>query len=219
MPKVLNRSKAKEQQFEHAVYVGRPSKWGNPYPISPSGYTRDESIARFRKYLWERPWLVEAAQKELAGRDLMCWCAPKACHGDVLAQAANGPKWKYAQFADHNYEVSSAGDTRFSPLFAHLHDGRTIEEAYQLDVKGWRGHPGMTWRLAKGKPPVTPCKPELLFAQYVALWRMWADENEVILAQLAMLAKGRTLTDRFGHGPITQAHALAYLLDERHPLG
>lgn len=53
------------------------------------------------------------------------------------------------------YEVSSYGDKRFSALNARLSDGRSIEEAYQLDVKGYRNL-GSDWRLGKGKPPMIP---------------------------------------------------------------
>lgn len=35
------------------------------------------------------PELVELAKKELKGKDLVCWCAPKLCHGDVLLEIAN----------------------------------------------------------------------------------------------------------------------------------
>jgi hypothetical protein len=47
-------------------------------------------------------------------------------------------KFSWARKAENNYEVSSRGDKRFSPLYARLKDGRTIEEAYQLDVKNYR---------------------------------------------------------------------------------
>lgn len=56
---------------------------------------------------------------------------------------------------EDSYEVSSNGDKRFSALVARLLDGRTIEEAYQLDVKGYR-RLGSDWRLGKGKPPMIP---------------------------------------------------------------
>jgi hypothetical protein len=69
------------------VYIGRPSRWGNPYRIGPDG-TRAEVIARYRKWLLSQPELL-AAIGELAGRRLGCWCAPQPCHGDVLADLAD----------------------------------------------------------------------------------------------------------------------------------
>ena len=71
----------------HDVYIGRPSKWGNPFVIGRDG-TRDDVIARYEAWLLEQPELV-AALPELAGKTLGCWCAPRACHGDVLARLAN----------------------------------------------------------------------------------------------------------------------------------
>ena len=70
----------------HDVYIGRPSKWGNPFVIGRDG-TRDDVIARYEAWLLEQPELI-AALPELAGKTLGCWCAPKACHGDVLARLA-----------------------------------------------------------------------------------------------------------------------------------
>jgi hypothetical protein len=73
----------------HDVYIGRPSKWGNPFVIDRDG-TRDDVIARYEAWLLEQPELL-AALPELAGKTLGCWCAPHACHGDVLARLANAP--------------------------------------------------------------------------------------------------------------------------------
>lgn len=69
------------------VYIGRPSKWGNPYRIGPDG-SRADVIRKYEAYLLRSPHLV-AALHELKGRDLVCWCAPEACHGDVLLRYAN----------------------------------------------------------------------------------------------------------------------------------
>lgn len=69
------------------VYIGRPSKWGNPYVIGRDG-TRHEVIKKYRKYLLQHPELIEALP-ELKGKVLGCWCSPKACHGDVLVELAN----------------------------------------------------------------------------------------------------------------------------------
>ena len=57
--------------------------------MSPSG-SREEVIARYERWLASQPGLVSRARRELAGKVLGCWCAPLACHGDVLARVANG---------------------------------------------------------------------------------------------------------------------------------
>lgn len=69
------------------VYIGRPSKWGNPFAIGRDG-TRAEVIEKFRAHLESSPHLM-AALPELRGKVLGCWCTPQACHGDVLLELAN----------------------------------------------------------------------------------------------------------------------------------
>jgi hypothetical protein len=69
------------------VYIGRPSKWGNPFEIGAHG-TREEVILQYEAWLQSHPKLL-ADLPELKGKVLGCWCAPKACHGDVLAKLAN----------------------------------------------------------------------------------------------------------------------------------
>lgn len=89
MPRVLNQSNGLPgQELEGAVYIGRPSKWGNPFKIGRDG-SREGVIALYKAHLECRPDLVADAKKELKGRDLICWCAPEACHGDVLLEIAN----------------------------------------------------------------------------------------------------------------------------------
>lgn len=70
------------------VYIGRPSKFGNPFVIGQHG-SRDEVIARYEAWLRTQPALIAAAKRELRGKSLVCWCAPQACHGDVLLRIAN----------------------------------------------------------------------------------------------------------------------------------
>jgi hypothetical protein len=71
----------------HHVYIGRPSKWGNPFVVDKHG-ARGECIALYESWLRENAALF-AALDELRGLVLGCWCAPHACHGDVLARLAN----------------------------------------------------------------------------------------------------------------------------------
>ena len=68
------------------IYIGRPSRWGNPFKVGRDG-TREEVIAKYRTYVLSRPDLV-AVLPELQGKVLGCWCAPEPCHGDVLAELA-----------------------------------------------------------------------------------------------------------------------------------
>jgi len=79
----------KKEPFD--VYIGRPSKWGNPFRLHKTARLeeRDQCIAAYREWLLSNPELVAEAKKELRGKVLGCWCAPLACHGDVLLEIAN----------------------------------------------------------------------------------------------------------------------------------
>ena len=149
---VLNKHKHGIPQG--AVYIGRGSKWGNPFVIGKDG-TRDEVCEKHAEYLRNQVRSGEISKEELAelhGKDLVCFCAPARCHGDILVKAA---AWAYEQLnakeqiIQHGstkqmrpsqtikwsrkggYECSSKGDKRFSALFAVMPDGRTIEQHYQ----------------------------------------------------------------------------------------
>ena len=86
MPKVLNKKTDKIPP--DAIYVGRPSKWGNPYIIGRDG-TREEVIVKYHNRLMTSEWKLRKELPELKGRDLVCWCAPLPCHADVLLELAN----------------------------------------------------------------------------------------------------------------------------------
>lgn len=64
------------------VYIGRGSKWGNPFVIG-KGSGRGEVLARYEKYILNNPILL-ADLHELDDKVLGCWCKPLACHGDIL---------------------------------------------------------------------------------------------------------------------------------------
>ena len=87
-PRVWN--KRNEDFPRDGAYVGRPSRWGNPFRIGRDG-TRAEVIARYTLWLNSKPELVADAKAVLQGRDLICWCSPDACHADVLFAIANEP--------------------------------------------------------------------------------------------------------------------------------
>ena len=87
MPRVLNQRR--DGRPEGSVYIGRPSKWGNPFVIGKDG-SRADVIAKYERWLCEAGPLSQIG--ELRGKDLVCWCAPAACHGDVLMRLANGER-------------------------------------------------------------------------------------------------------------------------------
>lgn len=84
------------QKDKYDVYIGRPSKYGNPFSHREGTLaqfkvdTREEAISCFRNYVLSTPWLFNAIKKELKGKILGCFCYPNfPCHGEVLAEIAN----------------------------------------------------------------------------------------------------------------------------------
>lgn len=96
---------------EGAVVVARPTTWGNPWKVgsttwtvNPDGtinrqhppLTAQQAVDAFRNLYVNDPELVAAVRRELAGRDLACWCPlvgadgkPVPCHADVLLEISN----------------------------------------------------------------------------------------------------------------------------------
>lgn len=75
------------KKSKYDVYIGRPSIWGNPFVIGKDG-SRKEVIEKYKQYIKSQPELLNKL-KDLKGKVLGCWCAPKECHGDILAELAN----------------------------------------------------------------------------------------------------------------------------------
>ena len=88
------------RKTRYDVYIGRGSKWGNPFTHiknreTKAEYivaTRSEAIARYRAWIVTQPHLI-AALHELKDKRLGCYCAPKSCHGDVLVELIHQPKY------------------------------------------------------------------------------------------------------------------------------
>lgn len=87
------------------VYVGRPSPLGNPYAIGRDG-DRDTVVAKYRRWLHAN---LDTREVRLALHDLLanarqgplelvCWCAPQACHADVIRSCL--------QWLDDTYEAN-----------------------------------------------------------------------------------------------------------------
>ena len=91
IPKVVH---CKREEFD--VYIGRGSRWGNPYSHKVGTLaehvvgSRTEAIQKFEEYLLSNEELM-ASLPDLKGKILGCWCKPKSCHGDILLRYANGP--------------------------------------------------------------------------------------------------------------------------------
>ena len=90
MARIVNLKHEPGAVARGAVRIDRRTAWGNPFVVGRDG-TRDEVIARYRIELWRQIRSGEIALADLAAIaecDYACWCAPRRCHGEVLARAA-----------------------------------------------------------------------------------------------------------------------------------
>jgi hypothetical protein len=103
MCKVVHKNKE-----PYDVYIGRPSKWGNPFTHKEESLaehkvsTRKEAVEKYREWILygDGKHLLDDLH-ELKGKTLGCWCKPKACHGDVLVELVNniiGGENKYFKY-------------------------------------------------------------------------------------------------------------------------
>jgi hypothetical protein len=101
--RVLNKSNYARALPADAVYIGRGSKWGNPFVIGRDG-NRDQVVAKHEYWLSRQNDLLRQID-ELKGRDLVCYCSPLACHGNLLVKLANASRddriawWKQMRVA------------------------------------------------------------------------------------------------------------------------
>ena len=133
---------------------------------------------------------------------------------------------KWGRFSDNGYEVSTRGDKRFSALVATFKEGTvidgvdvsgmTIENVYQSIIKKSR----------KGQAPSKDSKlynPSLTNKEeledfsykvgYLPLWKEWASQHPELIQELKEKSKGKILTDRFANTRVSQARALADILN------
>jgi hypothetical protein len=92
------------KKYQHDVYIGRPSKWSNPYTHKDLNKThakyqvssRKEAIESYERHLKDSGLIKDI--EELRGKILGCWCCNKPsdgseknflCHGQVLAKYLN----------------------------------------------------------------------------------------------------------------------------------
>ena len=149
---------------------------------------------------------------------------------DILSQDNNQQTTQFTwnRTSNNSYEVSSKGDRRFSALYATFNKGTiidgidvggmTIEDVYQKVVK----------KSSKGKAPAKDSKlyNEALKTKeeredfsylegYLPLWQEWARQHPELMEELREKAKGKTLTDQFANTRVSQARALADILNSQ----
>jgi Domain of unknown function (DUF4326) len=94
-PKRIQRSRAKGWKMPaNAIYVGRPTVWGNPYVVGSQLMNGETLTAEKAVALYEQHLADNFSERDirhcLHGKDLACWCAlDEPCHADVLLRIAN----------------------------------------------------------------------------------------------------------------------------------
>lgn len=110
MPERIQRRRVKGWTMPAgAIYVGRPTRWGNPFAGNParavasferwltsrgtSEFYLDRGLRLVRAVAWHDAYDLRNQLHALAGKDLACWCPTSApCHADVLLRLANTPE-------------------------------------------------------------------------------------------------------------------------------
>lgn len=75
------------KKSSYDIMIDRRTKWGNPFIIGKDG-NRDEVIIKYEEYIRSSTELLRDLP-ELKDKILGCWCAPLACHGDILVKLLN----------------------------------------------------------------------------------------------------------------------------------
>ena len=157
----------KHHNVPYDVYIGRGSKWGNPFTHRDGTKaefkvaTREEAIEGFRNWFVQQPELL-ADIYELEGKTLACFCKPAGCHGDVLSEFANkltvldwlGVMYtpqKDASFTNELYKLTLLMMEGFHTLFDFAPTDTT--EEYISILKGRKVNPRyLEWFQTKGIP-------------------------------------------------------------------
>ena len=149
-------------------------------------------------------------------------------------------KTQWAVTSDNNYEVSSAGDSRFSAFDAKLKPGTKILGVTVPEEKSTfiAGKPTTTnsieyvyqTLIKKSSKGVPPPKNSMLYNEslktkeekedysynvgYLPLWQEWASQNPELIEDLRAKSAGKVLTDKFADKTrVSQARALADILN------
>jgi len=149
-------------------------------------------------------------------------------HPNKNKRLSNIPQnnFSWARYNKNNYEVSSKGDSRFSAkyatfkqgtvLFGHDVGGRTIESVYQHGVKqnDWITNNNNKTGAPKSNEIIKGNTEEDSYRDgYLPLWKEWARQNPDLISDLQTKAEGKVLTDQYASTMVSQARALAEILN------
>ena len=140
--------------------------------------------------------------------------------------SSSSNEFTWADKADNSYEVSTKGDKRFSALVATFKEGtmiygenvggKTIEDVYQSVIKksGKGQAPAKDSKLYNESLKTKEDREDFSYTEgYLPLWQEWARQNPELIEELREKAKGKVLTDMFANTRVSQARALADILN------
>lgn len=160
MPQILNKYKSGIPKG--AVYIGRPSKWGNPFELGKDG-DRDLVVEKFEKWLTtgesfgninaseEKRQSILQSLDELSNKDLVCFCAPKKCHGDVLIKMSKFKPDYRVPPGETILEIIEAKEISVSDLASML--GKDIPWVARLLIGAEALTPEIAEKLSQLGPP------------------------------------------------------------------
>lgn len=147
---------------------------------------------------------------------------------DFIKEIRKAVPSKWARTAENGYEVSTRGDKRFSALVATFREGtvidgvdvggRTIEDVYQSVIKKSRKGqaPSKESRLYNESLRTKEEREDFSYTEgYLPLWQEWARQNPELMDELRAKSAGKTLTDQFANTRVSQARALAEILNSQ----
>jgi len=123
----------------NTVYVGRPSKFGNPYKPGEHG-TAEECRDSYRQLVFNDHALRDAIEKELNGKSVACWCKlGDPCHGDVVLDFARPfvVRLTEAVIDEQKRRVASAA----LPHIWHSASSIPLREWLSDSMNSWRSLP------------------------------------------------------------------------------
>jgi hypothetical protein len=152
---------------------------------------------------------------------------PSASELNKLRGELRNTSVNWARTAENSYEVSTRGDKRFSALVATFKkgtvidgidvSGKTIEDIYQSVIKKSRKGqaPSKDSKLYNESLKTKEEREDFSYTEgYLPLWREWAKQNPELMNELRIKSYGKTLTDQFANTRVSQARALAEILNE-----
>lgn len=195
------------------------------YDINHSNVTKNASFALSSNNPYNNMGEIEYLEKVLNSTTNKPSSEKQEANTNNANAVSNTFTW--ADKADNSFEVSTKGDKRFSAKNATFKpdtviDGvdvsnMSIEDVYQDIIKksGKGQAPAKDSKLYNESLKTKEDREDFSYTEgYLPLWQEWARQNPELIEELREKAKGKVLTDMFANTRVSQARALADILNE-----